>query len=151
MTISDKDFVTDILLTLKQYDMSFCKGGFDKARHFMNQITDILSATINEVTLITGKIKEIEGNPVAQQIIAIIGGSKYEAAFNKAIDEIVPALSVVEGVALKIEKWLQDQSERSKNAILAKLASTVVGITDGNKNKESFYDTATQVHIENLK
>jgi hypothetical protein len=132
--------------------MSFCPGGAAKMREFLNKVDTLESNTIDEVTTITGKIKALEGNFAIEALIAIIpNGSKYEAALNSAMDKIVPALKTVQSVTEKISQWLNGKTDREAGGNLLVLASQTVSEVDSNKQKDSFYDTATQTHIEGLK
>lgn len=132
--------------------MKFCKGGFDKARHFMNLIDAGLIETMHAVTTITGKIKAIEGDPTVQAIEAIIpNGSAYVAVFDAAVDRLSGAAQAGLSVAEKIVSLIAGKAEDTKDAMLLKLASTTTAITDGNRYDQHTYDTATQVHIEGLK
>ncbi len=133
--------------------MAFCNNQTGrKIKQFLDKVEQIDEKVIDEVTDITGKIKSYESNPTVQFVVSLIpNGSTYEAAFNSAIDKIVPALQKLGSFAEKLESWLEGKSELEKNGNLLKLAATTVAEHDNNQHNESLYDTAVQTHIEGLK
>lgn len=133
--------------------MSFCKGGFAKVKDFMKKVTPELEIIMGKITDVTGKIKAIEGNPLAEAIVAAIPiGSEIEGYLNKAMDIIVTGGEKVISCAEKITAWLENETEAGKDMKLVKLAQVSVNIADADQqHSQSFYDTAVQVHIEGLK
>lgn len=130
----------------------FCTKGLGVIKNILHHITDVLEKIIEEVTVITGKIKALEASPAVADIIAIIpGGTIYEDWFNKAIDELTGGLNQADTLANKILAWLDTlPTTPAKNAGVFKLASLAVKAADANpdpKKTESFYDSSVQLHL----
>lgn len=136
--------------------MPFCKGGLKAVKNIVHHITDELEKIIEVVTDITGKIKALEASPAVEAILAIIpGGSAAEAWFNTALDELTAGLIKGDTLALKIQAWLDSfDSVPAKNAGVFKLASLASKAADQQPDTgktESFYDSAVQLHVMELK
>ncbi|MEO7048952.1 MAG: hypothetical protein ABI091_26855 [Ferruginibacter sp.] len=132
--------------------MAICKGGLSVVRNLVKHITTILEDIVTEITVITGKIKDLEASPAVESIIAIIpGGSVAEAWFNAAIDELTGIANEGKTLAEKIQSWLDTLPTASaKNAGVFKLASLATKAADtvpDSTKTESFYDSAVQLHI----
>lgn len=136
--------------------MAFCKGGLAAVKKIVHHITDELEKIIEFVTEITGKIKALEASPAVEAILAIIpGGHVAEAWFNTALDELTGGLIKADTLAEKIQAWLDSfDTEPAKNAGIFKLASLAAKAADTKPDPskgESFYDSAVQLHVMDLK
>lgn len=136
--------------------MAFCKGGLAAVRNIVKHIDDVLEKVIEEITIVTGKIKALEANPTVEAIIAFIpGGSAIEGFINKGIDELTGVVDDAKSVADKILEWLGAfKTESEKNAGVFKLASLAAKAADSKPaadKTESFYDSAVQLHIMSVK
>lgn len=132
--------------------MSFCSGGFAKVKDFMHKVDDDLVSVMNKVTDVTGKIKAIEGNPTVEVIVSFIPyGTEVEGYLNKAIDLLLNGGNAALSLAQKIVAYLDGATPDAKDGKLVKLAQVATAAADGNQQKQSFYDTAVQVHLEGLK
>lgn len=149
-----------------------CKGFVSAIRKFWNEITPELQIVINDVTAVTQKIKDLEGDATVEAIVAIIpGGSAVEAWINTALGAITGVTTEVSAVAAAITAWLNGASlttvietgnvaatipvitKPAKDMMVFKLASQAVKAADisagtANANKgDSFYDSAIQTHV----
>lgn len=132
--------------------MPFCAGGFAKVKSFLLKISEELTTIINDITIVTGKIKAIEGDPTIEAIIAAIpAGSKIEGYLNDGLDILLKGATAAQTLDQKLIDWLTGQTPDAKDGLLVKLASVATAIADGKQHPQSFYDTAVQVHIEGLK
>jgi len=136
--------------------MAFCKGGLAAVRNIVHHIDDVLEKVIDEITVITGKIKALEANPDVQAIIDMIpGGSMAEKWFNAAIDELTGIDSGIKTVAEKIVEWFDSLATvAEKNAGVFKLASLAIKAADTKpapEKTEAFYDSCVQLHVMSTK
>jgi len=132
--------------------MAFCKGGFGAVKSFLQKIDSVLESLINDITIVTGKIKAIEGDPTIEAIIAAIpGGSAIEGYLNDALDILFKATTEADTVDKKILEYLTGLTPDAADGKLVKLAQVATAVADGKQHPQSFYDTAVQVHIEGLK
>lgn len=132
--------------------MAFCKGGFSAVKSFLQKIDSVLESLINDITVVTGKIKALEGNLTIQAIISAIPmGTAIEGYLNEALDILYKATVEADTIDKKILEYLNSDTPDLQDGKLVKLAQVAVAVADGKQHPQSFYDTATQVHIEGLK
>lgn len=128
--------------------MAFCEGGLAIVRKLYNEIDGPLEKAMDDVIGFTGIIKKLEGDPTIEAIVtAIPEATKVQDWLNEAMDKIIiPVAGVVKSGVEKLGEWLNGKSELEKNADLLKLASTMTGVADANKQDEHFYDLSL-IHI----
>lgn len=132
--------------------MSFCQGGFAKVKNFLEKISEALTTIITDITVVTGKIKAIEGDLTVEGIIAAIpGGSAIEGYLNDGLDILFKTATGAQTLDQKLLEWLGGETGDAQDGKLVKLAQVSTAIADGKQHPQSFYDTAVQVHIEGLK
>ena len=131
--------------------MAFCKKGAAALHDFLTKVKG-LEPILEKFVDFTGEIKKLPGNPTVQQIDALIpNDSKLQQSFDVALALIIKGAGLLGSFASELSNWLKDKTEMERNANLFKLASVATAVADEHKHSESFYDTATQVHIEGLK
>ena len=132
--------------------MAFCKGGFGAVKSFLQKIDSVLESLINDITVVTGKIKAIEGDLTIQAIIAAIPyGTAIEGYLDKGLALLYTATTAADTLDKKILEWLDGELPDAIDGKLVKLAQMSVAVGDNKQHPQSFYDTATQVHIQGLK
>lgn len=134
--------------------MSLCKNGKLAIKKFGDLIDDKLEAIINDVTVVTGKIKAFEASPTVQAIAAIIpGGSTYIGIFDKALDLLAGEVTGALTLAERIAAWLAGKTPLAIHGDLNKLAATSVRLADTETHPiktELFYDTVVQNHFATI-
>lgn len=132
--------------------MPFCAGGFAKVKSFLEKISEALATVIADITIVTGKIKAIEGDLTIEGIIAAIpGGSAIEGYLNSALDILLKVATEGQTLDQRLLAYLDGKTPDAQDGDLVKLAQVATAIADGKQHPQSFYDTAVQVHIEGLK
>lgn len=132
--------------------MSFCAGGFSAVKKFLQKIDDVLSTLINDITIVTGKIKALESDPTVEAIIAAIpAGSAIEGYLNSALDILFKATTEADTIDKKILEYLNSDTPDAMDGKIVKLAQVATAVADNQQHPQSFYDTAVQVHIQGLK
>lgn len=130
-----------------------CKGALSLIRDIYNHITPTLEKILGEVLTITGAIRTAE-NKYQTVINLIPAGAYYEGILNKALDVIEGTDKYIGTLAEKIEQWLDGKTQIAVNGNLLKLASVAASIAHAEQepqatflDKESYYDSAAQIHI----
>lgn len=131
--------------------MAFCSKGQTEIKAFLEKLTPTVKTLVDDVTIVTGQLKELKSNPTVQEIETFIPEtSPLYKYFYSALDIIVGTSTIVNSFAEKMQVWLSS-TETQRNANLFKLASVAVAV--GHKasgettEKESFYDLAVQAHV----
>lgn len=148
-----------------------CQGFVSVIRKFWNQVTPELQKIIADITAVTQIIKDLEGNPTVEAIVAAIpAGSAIEGWLNTALGAITGVTTEVSTVAAAITAWLNGANllhsienspagtvapltKPAKDMMLFKLASQAAKAADiaagtWNEHKgDSFYDDGIQTHL----
>lgn len=134
--------------------MSFCSKSFPKIKDFVSKITAEVESAMVVVIDYTSKIKALEMGAGVQAIEAAIPiAGEVGIWIRAALNAITGVATGVKSDAEAIHDYLSTaKTDIAKDGLLVKLAQVAVassGAAPG--EKQSFFDTAVQVHIEGLK
>jgi hypothetical protein len=134
----------------------FCIPFKRKVKALLLQIDSYVDAHVTTALQITSAIKSLLSSPAADIITAIIPGDLdniLQQQAIRALEKLADALSIADTcrqcdtTEKKLQCFiaqLQHYDPHLQDAILLKLASLLAGMLDGDRLKQSLYDTYTQ-------